>query len=283
MTAQSVITQAPKIFLKAGVYQQGDFDLILTPNLIEGHNQWVSLLNTTSLTHAIAELSPLAPAGRISTTAEVWLRNMTRQEFARPTQKNTAITYFVPVALVNPEKEQEMGVAKGILGLIPEDGAVITEIFANKTGLVVGDTIWMDPISGQPTLAQEVARWVKRENGMNVAWKNMGEDYGKASVNSGVFGGVCRCPDGREYQVGDLGDGCRNLACWGGVAGECHDRSGPWSGGWVHCHPHSPVVGGEQGEGTDRILERFGFGPEEKKIDIGRVFEISDEKLNERA
>jgi hypothetical protein len=46
-----------------------------------------------------------------------------------------------------------MGVAKGILGLIPEDGAVITEKFANRTGLVVGDTVWMDPMSGQPTLA----------------------------------------------------------------------------------------------------------------------------------
>ena len=184
---------------------------------------------------------------------------------------------------MNPEKEQAMGVAKGALGLIPGDGAVVTEKFANRTGLQVGDTIWMDVVSGQPTLAQEVARAVKWGEKMNVAWKNPEKWFGHASNGSGTYGGVCTCPDGREYEVGDLEDGCQNLACWGGKAGECHDKAGPWSGGWVHCHPDSPKVEVNPKEAPGRILERSISGPGEKKIESERILEISDEELKLRA
>jgi len=37
----------------------------------------------------------------------------------------------------------------------------------------------------------------------------------------GLWGGICTCPDGQQYQVGDRGDACGSLACEGGVAGQC--------------------------------------------------------------
>eukprot|EP00928_Gymnodinium_smaydae_P080794 TRINITY_DN64419_c0_g1_i1.p1 TRINITY_DN64419_c0_g1~~TRINITY_DN64419_c0_g1_i1.p1 ORF type:complete len:408 (-),score=27.83 TRINITY_DN64419_c0_g1_i1:180-1355(-) len=40
-------------------------------------------------------------------------------------------------------------------------------------------------------------------------------------VNSGRWGGLCTCPDGNVYVVGDNNDGCESLACEGGVPGTC--------------------------------------------------------------
>jgi hypothetical protein len=37
----------------------------------------------------------------------------------------------------------------------------------------------------------------------------------------GGWGGMCTCPDGKKYQVGDNGDGCASLACEGGVSSGC--------------------------------------------------------------
>merc|ERR1719382_721888 len=41
----------------------------------------------------------------------------------------------------------------------------------------------------------------------------------------GAWGGICTCPDGQTYNVGDMWDSCENgpgsLACEGGTPGEC--------------------------------------------------------------
>ena len=37
----------------------------------------------------------------------------------------------------------------------------------------------------------------------------------------GAWGGTCTCPDGEIFFVGDLLDACKNIACVGGVSGEC--------------------------------------------------------------
>lgn len=45
--------------------------------------------------------------------------------------------------------------------------------------------------------------------------------------NVGMFGeGLCTCPDGLSYTVGDNNDNCGSLACVGGLAGQCN-RSSP--------------------------------------------------------
>jgi len=38
----------------------------------------------------------------------------------------------------------------------------------------------------------------------------------------GGWGGLCTCPDGGVYRVGDNGDSCGSLACHGGISGTCH-------------------------------------------------------------
>ena len=44
----------------------------------------------------------------------------------------------------------------------------------------------------------------------------------------GGWSGTCTCPNGQQYKVGDNHNGCRSLACIGGVSSGCskHDRSG---------------------------------------------------------
>mmetsp|Transcript_69896 Transcript_69896/g.202571 ORF Transcript_69896/g.202571 Transcript_69896/m.202571 type:complete len:642 (-) Transcript_69896:180-2105(-) len=51
------------------------------------------------------------------------------------------------------------------------------------------------------------------------------ENYYRKASGYGSWGGVCTCPDGQQYDVGDRNDGCaagsESLGCVGGVAGEC--------------------------------------------------------------
>ena len=44
----------------------------------------------------------------------------------------------------------------------------------------------------------------------------------------GGWSGTCTCPNGQQYKVGDNNDGCRSLACIGGVSSGCRegDKSG---------------------------------------------------------
>ena len=43
----------------------------------------------------------------------------------------------------------------------------------------------------------------------------------------GSWGGTCTCPNGEVFNVGDNSNGCRSLACVGGVSGKCGKTTGP--------------------------------------------------------
>jgi len=53
----------------------------------------------------------------------------------------------------------------------------------------------------------------------------LSDDYRRVD-HVGAWGGICTCPSGKSYNVGDKRDGCQHgkasLACEGGVPGECH-------------------------------------------------------------
>jgi hypothetical protein len=60
--------------------------------------------------------------------------------------------------------------------------------------------------------------------------------YSKNAGGAGSYGGYYTCPDGTTYEVGDVsGSGCGSLDGVGGVAGECFQKSGSWSGNKVVC------------------------------------------------
>ena len=53
----------------------------------------------------------------------------------------------------------------------------------------------------------------------------LGGDMNKVEENVagvGGWGGLCKCPDGKEYFAGDGGDGCTTLACDGGEKISCN-------------------------------------------------------------
>ena len=50
-----------------------------------------------------------------------------------------------------------------------------------------------------------------------------------------LWGGTCKCPDGKTYQVGDGGDGCATLACVYGERISCNKYGGEWSYRKVTC------------------------------------------------
>ena len=52
----------------------------------------------------------------------------------------------------------------------------------------------------------------------------------------GGWGGTCRCPNGEEYQVGDIkGSRCGKLACVNGEKVSCNKEEGEWSRKKVKC------------------------------------------------
>ena len=53
----------------------------------------------------------------------------------------------------------------------------------------------------------------------------------------GEWGGLCRCPDGGTYQVADVWDYCKSIACYNGKMMSCHRYGGEWSGRKVTCLP----------------------------------------------
>lgn len=59
----------------------------------------------------------------------------------------------------------------------------------------------------------------------------------KQAKGVGVFGGLCKCPDGQVYPVGDYGNNCKSVACLGGgvMVEECHLKEGVWSFNNVIC------------------------------------------------
>jgi len=50
----------------------------------------------------------------------------------------------------------------------------------------------------------------------------------------GGWGGLCRCPSGKTYEVGDQYDACASLACVGGVVVKACGQGviSPWKAGW---------------------------------------------------
>merc|ERR1712122_163703 len=74
-------------------------------------------------------------------------------------------------------------------------------------------------------------------NGADAAKNVVQEDNpgGWGGQYAGAWGGTCTCPDGMVYEVGDNHDSCGSLACEGGVAGECKQAPGTWSGRKVTC------------------------------------------------
>lgn len=51
--------------------------------------------------------------------------------------------------------------------------------------------------------------------------RNISSNFYRHEDGVGNWGGICTCPDGQEYEVGDNHDGCRSIACEGGYAGPC--------------------------------------------------------------
>jgi hypothetical protein len=49
------------------------------------------------------------------------------------------------------------------------------------------------------------------------------DNYYRVEDNVGAWGGLCICPDGTSYEVGDNNDACASLACGGGAAGPCSE------------------------------------------------------------
>lgn len=59
----------------------------------------------------------------------------------------------------------------------------------------------------------------------------------------GSWGGYCTCPNGEKYGVGDMGDSCGSLACFGGTPSECTKRdNAEWSHKRVVCANFQPNV-----------------------------------------
>ena len=56
-----------------------------------------------------------------------------------------------------------------------------------------------------------------------------------ATAGVGQWGGECRCPNGKIYQVSDNNTYCASLACKGGEKLNCNKESGPWSERSVTC------------------------------------------------
>lgn len=67
--------------------------------------------------------------------------------------------------------------------------------------------------------------------------------YYKPSDGVGDHGGMCSCPDGSKYAVGDEHNWCGSLACDGGSSGTCNAKVGKWSGMKVKCAPAAGTGG----------------------------------------
>ena len=65
--------------------------------------------------------------------------------------------------------------------------------------------------------------WMNRISDVRIGrdYNPLVDTYEKAS-GVGQAGGICTCPSGEEYEVGEIGVGCEQLACIGGVAGSCN-------------------------------------------------------------
>ena len=50
------------------------------------------------------------------------------------------------------------------------------------------------------------------------------------------WGGICKCPNGKEYETGGIrGTTCIEIACFGGEMISCNSQDGPWRNKKVNC------------------------------------------------
>lgn len=65
--------------------------------------------------------------------------------------------------------------------------------------------------------------WMNRISDVRIGREyNPSADTYEMASGVGQAGGICTCPSGEEYEVGEIGVGCEELACIGGVAGSCN-------------------------------------------------------------
>jgi hypothetical protein len=83
----------------------------------------------------------------------------------------------------------------------------------------------VSPRSGRPgdTIVVSGIRLFGFEGAGALGPKNsIGSNWYRSDSGVGSWGGLCTCPDGQTYEVGDNGDYCGSLACDGGIAGACN-------------------------------------------------------------
>lgn len=142
MISQAILIEAPQILYKDAIYKQGDIDLILTKisdNTNRDENAW-PLLNVTAITDALADVYPNSATGRITSLANISTRNLTKYEFTNYKHVKHA---FCPMVFVNPQKEQQLGIANGILANLTDDGVIVSQSWIKKNNLKLGDVIWV--------------------------------------------------------------------------------------------------------------------------------------------
>ena len=96
----------------------------------------------------------------------------------------------------------------------------------------------------------------------------------------GGWGGLCTCPNGKEYWVGDIqGSACGSLACVGGKAGKCNKQTrAKWSRKKVTCG-RSAIKKEFHGNCPPDVLKTYGFSRQKcgKKTDgNGRVLDEAE-------
>jgi len=82
-------------------------------------------------------------------------------------------------------------------------------------------------------------------------WETLsGNNTVEVDLAVGLWGGSCTCPDGQVYQVGDEGNMCGSLACYGGTSGPCIQQiSDSWANKKANCaglRRRKPISGSPQ-------------------------------------
>ena len=73
---------------------------------------------------------------------------------------------------------------------------------------------------------------IKYDESINIGQNKIEENV----AGVGTWGGLCQCPDGQQYFVGDNNDACKSLACVGGMKISCNKKSdSKWKNRKVTC------------------------------------------------
>eukprot|EP00746_Dinoflagellata_sp_MGD_P147791 gnl/MRDRNA2_/MRDRNA2_80101_c0_seq1.p1 gnl/MRDRNA2_/MRDRNA2_80101_c0~~gnl/MRDRNA2_/MRDRNA2_80101_c0_seq1.p1 ORF type:complete len:4787 (+),score=748.07 gnl/MRDRNA2_/MRDRNA2_80101_c0_seq1:123-14483(+) len=100
-----------------------------------------------------------------------------------------------------------------------------------------------------------------------------GANHHRDHHSVGDRGGICTCPDGQVYPVGELkGSDCRKMACEGGVASECGSHNSEGAGKKVTCAPMKIVL--QQGGFSDRQKHLLNRGYSLKQIEAAHGIQV---------